>query len=143
MNKNVPAKCCILFDTQFSMPRILIIDDDKDLLTVVQAFLIKEGFDAYGFSNWQTAWEGIKIYEPQLILLDVFIPGTDGLDVCKKLKSSYFTRHIPVIVFSSYPNIAETAIYEFGADDFIAKPFEVNEIIKKINHILSRKSVSV
>ena len=125
------------------MPRILIIDDDKDLLTVVQAFLLKQGFEAYGYSNWEGAREGIKTYRPQLILLDVFIPGVDGLDVCKKLKSSYFTRHIPVIVFSSYPNIAETAIYEFEADDFIAKPFEVNEIMKKINYILSRKSVSV
>lgn len=124
------------------MPRILIIDDDKDLLTVVQAFLLKEGFETYGFYNWESAREGIKTYDPQLILLDVFIPGVDGLDVCKKLKSSYFTRHIPVIVFSSYPNIAETAIYEFGADDFIAKPFETNEIIKKINYVLSRKSVS-
>lgn len=124
------------------MPRILIIDDDKDLLTVVQSFLLKEGFEVFPFLNWESAWQGIKNFEPQLILLDVFIPGTDGLDVCKKLKSSYFTRHIPVIVFSSYPNIAETAIYEFGADDFMAKPFEVNEIIRKINNVLSRKNVS-
>ena len=123
------------------MSRIFIIDDDKDLLTVVQSFLLKEGFEVYAFSNWESAWGGVKNYEPQLILLDVFLSGTDGLDICKKLKSSYFTRHIPVIMLSSYPNIAETAIYEFGADEFIAKPFEVNEISSKINHILSRKNV--
>ena len=122
------------------MSRIFIIDDDKDLLMVVRSFLLKEGFDVYAFSNWESAWSGIKNYEPQLILVDVFLPGTDGLDVCKKLKSSYFTRHIPVIVLSSYPNIAETAIFEFGADEFIAKPFEVNEIISKINKTLSRKN---
>jgi CheY-like chemotaxis protein len=74
--------------------------------------------------------------------LDVFLPGIDGLDACKKLKSSSFTKHIPVLMFSSYPNIAETAINEFGADDFIAKPFETNEIIKKIHHILAKKHVS-
>lgn len=125
------------------MPRILIVDDDKDLLTVVKSLLRKRGFEVSAFLDWQNAWEAIKTYEPQLILLDVFLPGIDGLDVCKKLKASYFTRHIPVIIFSSYPNIAETAIYEFGADDFIAKPFEVNDIIKKIRHILSRKNVPV
>ena len=124
------------------MSRILIIDDDKDLLTVVQALLLKRGFEVYAFSNWESAWGGIKNCKPQLILLDVFLSGTDGLDACKKLKSSYFTRHIPVIVLSSYPNIAETAIYEYGADEFIAKPFEVNEIVSKINNILSRKNVS-
>lgn len=124
------------------MPRILIVDDDKDLLTVVKSLLRKKGFEVFAYSDWDMAWEAIKVNEPQLILLDVFLPGIDGLDACKKIKSSSFTRHIPIIIFSSYPNIAETAIFEFGADDFIAKPFEVNEIVKKIHNVLSRKNVS-
>jgi DNA-binding response OmpR family regulator len=125
------------------MPRILIVDDDLDLLTVVKSLLRKKGFEVFAYSDWDSAWKDIPLYEPQLILLDVFLTGIDGLDACKKLKSSPFTRHIPIIVFSSYPNIAETAIYEFGADDFIAKPFEVSEIIRKIHYILSKKNVSV
>lgn len=124
------------------MPRILIVDDDKDLLTVVKSLLRKKGFEVFAYSDWDMAWEAIKVNEPQLILLDVFLQGIDGLDACKKIKSSSFTRHIPIIIFSSYPNIAETAIFEFGADDFIAKPFEVNEIVKKIHNVLSRKNVS-
>ncbi len=63
----------------------------------------------------------------------------DGMDVCKKLKSTSSTRNIPVIMFSSYPNIAATAIDEFGADEFIAKPFEVNEMVRKIKSVLSVK----
>jgi DNA-binding response OmpR family regulator len=125
------------------MPRILIVDDDQDLLTVVKSLLRRKGFEVFAYTHWDTAWDAIKICEPQLILLDVFLTGIDGLDVCKKLKSSAYTRHIPIIIFSSYPNIAETAIYEFGADDFIAKPFEVGEIIKKIHHVLSKKQESV
>lgn len=121
------------------MSRILILDDDKDLLTVVESLLSKKGFDVAAYSDWDRAWDAVKVYKPQLILLDVFLPGTDGLDACKTLKSYSFSRHIPVIMFSSYPNIAETAINEFGADDFIAKPFETTEIIKKIHHVLSRK----
>jgi DNA-binding response OmpR family regulator len=125
------------------MPRILILDDDKDLLTVVKSLLRKKGFDVFAYSDWSQAWNAVKSYKPQLILLDVFLHGIDGLDVCKKLKSSSYTRQIPILMISSYPNIAETAINEFGADDFIAKPFEITEIIKKIHHILSKKHVPV
>jgi DNA-binding response OmpR family regulator len=121
------------------MSKILILDDDLDLLTVVKSLLRKKGFEVFAFSDWRKAWEAVKTYKPNLILLDVFLTGIDGLDVCKKLKASYFTRNIPIIMFSSYPNIAETAIYEFGADDFLAKPFELNDMVKKIRHILSKK----
>lgn len=125
------------------MPRVLIIDDDKDLLTVVNSLLRKNGFEISAFLDWKSAWGAIKTFNPQLILLDVFLPEIDGLDICKKLKSSYFTRNIPIIVFSSYPDIGDTAIYEFGADDFISKPFEMNEIIKRIYSVLSKKKVPV
>ncbi|HXR85192.1 MAG TPA: response regulator [Hanamia sp.] len=124
------------------MSKILILDDDLDLLTVVKSLLRKKGFEVLAYSDWVKALDAVKRHKPQLILLDVFLQGIDGLDVCKKLKSSYFTRNIPVIMLSSYPNIAETAIYEFGADDFVSKPFEVNEMVKKIHHILAKKHVS-
>ena len=125
------------------MPRILIVDDDKDLLTIVKSFLIKKGFDVSIYSDWEIASEAIKTYEPQVILLDVFLSGVDGLEVCKRLKTSTYTRHIPILILSGYPRVAETAIYEFGADDFIAKPFEVNELIRKIHKVLSKKHESV
>ncbi|HEY5368556.1 MAG TPA: response regulator [Hanamia sp.] len=124
------------------MPKILILDDDKDLLTVVKSLLHRKGFDVFAYSDWSKAWSAIKTCKPQLILLDVFMNGTDGVDVCKKLRASSLTRNIPIIMFSSYPDIAETAINEYGADDFIAKPFETSEIIRKIQHILTRRSAS-
>lgn len=124
------------------MPRILILDDDKDLLTVVKSLLLRKGFDVFAYSDWGKAWSAIKTCKPQLILLDVFMNGTDGVDACRKLRSSSSTRNIPIIMLSSYPDIAETAINEFGADDFIAKPFETSEIIRKIQGILKKKSAS-
>lgn len=124
------------------MPRIYVIDDDKDLLKVVKSLLIKRGFDVFTFSDWELANNSIKVHEPQLILLDVFLSGIDGLDVCQKLKASPYTRHIPVLVFSAFPRIAECAIHDYGADDFIAKPFEVGDLIKKIHSVLSMKGVS-
>ena len=125
------------------MSKILILDDDQDLLSIVKSLLRKNGFDVWTFANWQKAWEDIKTNKPNLILLDVFLKGMDGMDFCKKLKSITLTRNIPVIMFSSYPNIAATAIEEFGADEFIAKPFEVNEMVRKIKSVLSVKRISV
>ena len=127
------------FCTFYIMSKILILDDDMDLLKVVKSLLKKRGFDVWTFANWQKAWENIKNNRPNLILLDVFLKGIDGMDMCKKIRSTSSTRNIPIIMFSSYPNIAKTAIDEFGADEFIAKPFEVNEMVKKIRGVLSVK----
>lgn len=121
------------------MSKILILDDDQDLLNIVKSMLKKKGFEVFAYADWRKAWENIKKTKPNLILLDVFLKGFDGLDVCKKIKSTFSTRNIPVIMVSSFPNIADTAIYEYGADEFIAKPFEVNEMMRKINSVLSVK----
>lgn len=125
------------------MPKIYLIDDDADLLKVVKSLLIKRGFNVSTFMDWRIAKEAIKLFEPQLILLDVFLSGIDGLDICQKLKASPSTRHIPILMFSAFPKIAEIAIDDYGADDFIAKPFELNDLIKKVHSVLSKKGESV
>ena len=122
------------------MPKILVIDDDKDLLEVTQALLTKKGFEVKINNNWEEALESISAFNPQLILLDVFLNGVDGLDICKQLKSMPHTKHIPVLIFSAYPRVAETVIYEYGADDFIAKPFEVNDLVLKVHSMLSQQA---
>ena len=127
---------------QFNMPKIYVIDDDKDLLQVVKSLLLKKGFNVSTFMEWRIAKEAIKFLEPQLILLDVFLSGIDGLDICQKLKASPSTRHIPILLFSAFPKIAETAIHDYGADDFIAKPFEVGDLIKKVHSVLAKNGQS-
>lgn len=121
------------------MSRIFVIDDDKDLLTVIKSLLHKRGFDVSTFWNWEVAYKIMKLFKPQLILLDVFLSGIDGLDVCQRLKASPFTKHIPILLWSAYPQIAESAISDYGAADFIAKPFEVGDLIKKMHSVLSRE----
>ena len=128
---------------QLNMPKIYVIDDDKDLLQVVKSLLLKKGFNVSTFMEWRIAKEAIKLLEPQLILLDVFLSGIDGLDICQKLKASPSTRHIPILLFSAFPKIAETAIHDYGADDFIAKPFEVGDLIKKVHSVLAKNGQSV
>ncbi len=125
------------------MPKIYVIDDDTDLLKVVKSLLIKRGFNVSTYTDWEIAAAAMKVCEPQLILLDVFLSGIDGLDVCQKLKSSSFTHHIPIILFSAFPRFAESAINDYGADGFIEKPFEVNDLISKVHEILSKKNALV
>ena len=120
------------------MCKVLVIDDDKDLLDIVKSLLTKRGFDVETDDNWQNGFEKIREFEPQIILLDVFLSGIDGLDICKQLKSNQLTSHIPIVIFSAYPRIAESAIYEYDADDFIAKPFEVNDLVAKMHSVLSQ-----
>ncbi len=120
------------------MPKILVIDDDKDLLDITQTLLVKQGFEVETNANWDDALQKIETFQPQLILLDVFLNGIDGLDICRQLKSMPHTKHIPVMIFSGYPRVAESVIYEYGADDFIAKPFEVNDLITKMHSVLSQ-----
>ena len=87
------------------MPRIYVIDDDMDLLKVVKSLLMKRGFDVYAFTDWEVANKTMKSLEPQLILLDVFLSGIDGLEVCQKLKASPYTKHIPILLFSAFPEL--------------------------------------
>jgi DNA-binding response OmpR family regulator len=124
------------------MARLLIVDDDKDLLSVLKSLLVKKGFDVSTFSEWEDANEAIMHSLPQLILLDIFLPGIDGLAICKKLKSDAHTRNVPILIFSGYPAFAERAMSEFGAADFISKPFEINDFIEKIHLILSKREQS-
>ena len=124
------------------MPKIFVIDDDKDLLKVVKSLLLKRGFEVSTFFDWEIAKNAMKRFEPQLILLDVFLSGIDGLDVCQRLKASPYTKHIPILLFSAFPRIAESAIDDYGADDFIAKPFEVSDLIKKVHSVLSKRGQS-
>ena len=120
------------------MPKLLIVDDDKDLLEVTKSLLLKKGFEVEIDTSWEDALKRIETFKPQLIVLDVFLNGIGGLDICKKLKTMPHTKDIPVLIFSAYPSVAESVIYEYGADDFIAKPFEVNELITKVHSVLSQ-----
>jgi two-component system alkaline phosphatase synthesis response regulator PhoP len=120
------------------MPKVLMIDDDNDLLEITKNLLDKKGYEVAGFNNWEEALINIDTFEPQLIVLDVFLNDTDGLEICKNLKAMPRTKHIPVLIFSSYPGIAERVIYEYGADGFIEKPFEVDDLIAKMHSVLSQ-----
>ena len=117
------------------MKRILVVDDDIDILTVVQLVLETNGFEVVAISNWQQIYTQIEAFKPDLILLDVSLGTQDGRNLCKQLKSDNNTKHISVILFSANHNV-EKSVAECLADSFISKPFDINDLIQGINNEL-------
>lgn len=122
------------------MPRILIVDDDADLLEITAIMLSRNGFQVETAISSEEAYTKIESFAPQVILLDVFLSGVDGLATCQKIKQQPASSEIPIIIFSGYPRASESIIFDYGADDFISKPFEVPELIQKLHRVLSRQS---
>jgi DNA-binding response OmpR family regulator len=114
------------------MKRILVVDDNADILQIVKIILENYGFEVIVTPKAEEAFSKTDTYNPQLILMDVFLSsGIDGREICKTLKSNIQTKDIPVILFSAQIKM-DDAFKTWGADDFIAKPFEVKELIGKI-----------
>ena len=114
------------------MKKILMVDDDIDILTVVQLVLESNGFEVVALSNWQQIYTQVDTFKPDLILLDVSLGTQDGRNICKQLKSNNDTKHISIILFSASHNI-ENSVSECLADSFISKPFDINDLIDGIN----------
>lgn len=115
------------------MKRVLIVDDNSDILWVVETILKRYGFEVMSTLKGEEVMDKTEEYNPQLILLDVFLSGIDGIEVCNNLKANPSTKDIPVIMFSAHTNFHD--IMKFcKADDFVSKPFDSNELVKKINY---------
>ena len=123
------------------MLKILIIDDDVDLLFLGSSLLKQRGFEVFSLSRADQAIETVKSVKPHLILLDVKLGDLDGRDICLRLKSDPDTSFIKIILYSAFP---ETSVEysKFGADDFIVKPYEFNHLVERIRHHLDRLVVT-
>ncbi len=120
------------------MKKILLIDDDPDIITGLQLMLKKKGYDVATASNEEEAYSQVNVFEPDLIVLDVLLSGVDGRTICKKLKGTDSSKHIPIIMFSAHPS-AQKNMEDFGADDFLPKPFESGKILERIEAQLNKK----
>lgn len=110
--------------------KILIVDDDPDILEALSYMLDAHGFQVETDSGGEIE-EKMKKFAPNLLLLDMLLSGKDGRDICKKLKADAKTKKLPIVMISAHPQAAVT-IKASGADDFLPKPFEMSELIKRI-----------
>lgn len=115
--------------------KILVVDDDEGILEAFEAVLESADYTVIKTTSPDMLFDMTSENLPDLILLDVLLSGVDGREVCQKLKSNKTTEHIPVIIVSAHPG-ADKSTKEVGADDFIAKPFEMDELLSKIARLL-------
>jgi DNA-binding response OmpR family regulator len=113
--------------------KIMIADDDPGIVDAVEMLLEFEGYQVTSTVNGATVLD-MKDELPDLLLLDIWMSGEDGRDICKKLKHEPATKNIPVIMISASRDIMESAMAS-GADDFLAKPFEMNDLLQKIENL--------
>ena len=113
------------------MHRVLVIDDNPDILVVINTFLNIHDISTRGVSDGREVLDEIESFKPDLLLLDVKLGDLDGRAICKQLKSNVNTSHLPVILFSALDNI-DDSMKECGMVDFITKPFDLNELIATI-----------
>ena len=111
------------------MRRILAVDDDKDILELLQYILEDSGYDVDTLSDGSYLFEKIKAHMPDLILLDIMLGNTDGRQLCKDVKAKRETHNIPVILVSASHNVAVSMNQHGGPDAFVAKPFDINELL--------------
>jgi DNA-binding response OmpR family regulator len=116
------------------MKKILVVDDDKDILNIVQHILVSHGFDIQTHSTGLNAPDIVMHYRPNLILLDIRLPGKLGTEVCKELKEIY--SNLPIILFSAHAEQGK-AFALCDADAFIQRLFDIKNLIETINSYLN------
>lgn len=119
--------------------KILIVDDEKDIVKMLDYNLKKEGYRTFSAYDGEGALDLAQRYHPDLMVLDLMLPGIDGLEVCRRLKKDNQTTSIPIIMLTAKTQEADKVVgLELGADDYVIKPFSPRELIARIKAVLRR-----
>ena len=111
--------------------KILIVDDDPDILEVTSMILENKGYEV----STSTSGDNIRNIMPYLLLLDIWMAGRYGSDICKELKNDLSTKNIKIIMLSANRDVHEIAT-ECGADSYISKPFKMKELVEEIKNLV-------
>ena len=123
----------------FPMTRIFVVEDDRDIADLVSLYLTKSGWQPQVFDSGTEALAAIKQAPPDLVILDLMLPGMDGLAVCRALRSDAVTARIPVIMVTARGDETDRIVgLELGADDYLPKPFSPNELVARVRALLRR-----
>ena len=120
--------------------RILVVDDEPDILELVQYNLGKAQYDVVGVASGEEALVQVRTTPPDLIVLDLMLPGVDGLEVCRALQRDTRTAAIPIVMLTARGEEADVvAGLELGADDYLTKPFSPRVLLARIRAVLRRR----
>ena len=116
--------------------KILIVDDDNNIAELISLYLMKECFDTMIVVDGEQALEQFTQYQPNLILLDLMLPGIDGYQVCREIRR---TSNVPIIMLSAKGEVFDKVLgLELGADDYMIKPFDSKELVARVKAVLRR-----
>ena len=123
--------------------RLLVVDDENDILELVKYNLTKQGYDVIGVQSGEEALAEARATTPALIVLDIMLPGIGGLDCCRVLRSDPATSAIPIVMLSAKGEEADVvAGLELGADDYVTKPFSPRVLVARIRAVLRRRQAT-
>jgi two-component system, OmpR family, alkaline phosphatase synthesis response regulator PhoP len=118
---------------------ILIVEDERDIAELVKYHLDQAGLSARIVGDGKQALDLIGREHPDLIILDLMLPGMDGLEVCKRLRSNPMTQQIPIVMLTARATEVDRIVgLELGADDYIPKPFSARELVARVKAVLRR-----
>ncbi|SDB19465.1 MULTISPECIES: response regulator transcription factor [unclassified Butyrivibrio] len=116
--------------------KILIVDDDSNIAELISLYLVKECFDTLIVGDGESALAAFDTFEPNLVLLDLMLPGIDGYQVCRELRTRSQT---PIIMLSAKGEVFDKVLgLEMGADDYMEKPFDSKELVARVKAVLRR-----
>lgn len=119
-----------------SKQKILIVDDDTNISDLIALYLTKECFDTRCVEDGEEALKEFEAFKPNLILLDLMLPGMDGYQVCREIRK---TSSVPIIMLSAKGEVFDKVLgLELGADDYIIKPFDSKELVARVKAVLRR-----
>ena len=119
-----------------SKQRILIVDDDENIAELISLYLTKECYETKIVYDGESALSELSVFKPNLILLDLMLPGIDGYQVCREIRKN---NNVPIIMLSAKGETFDKVLgLELGADDYIIKPFETKEMVARVKAVLRR-----
>lgn len=119
---------------------ILVVDDEPNMIDIAQAVLEERGFRVAGVHSGKECLKRLKGKKPDLILLDIRMPGMDGWEVLREIKKDERTKAIPVMMYTVVEkSLDEETLRERGVEEFIVKPFKLEDLIRKVEKIMKKK----
>jgi phosphate regulon transcriptional regulator PhoB len=121
------------------LAKILVIDDEKDIVSLLRYHLEKSGFQCLEGMDGATALRLVREHHPDLLILDLMLPGMDGLEICRQLRQDSATARLPILMLTAKAEEVDRVVgLEVGADDYVVKPFSPRELVARVRAILRR-----
>ncbi|HWH63434.1 MAG TPA: response regulator [Ginsengibacter sp.] len=117
------------------MSKLLIVDDSTDLLEAMELILLQKGYEVKTLPEYDSIYKEINNFNPDLLILDIFLAGRDGRDICEELRKTIADKYLCIIMFSASAKALEN-YKSYGADDYLEKPFGINNLVEKIESVL-------